>query len=124
MKRMELPVLSLVAANTINNKLVGKGIPTTDRVLIAVSNKDFTTQSGIIIPGGNKEEVPRKGTIVQIGLISDDYSYLKDLLKIGNVVTYGNYAGKKVEPFDLDLDGFDLMVLSITEICYIESNKD
>lgn len=121
-KTIKLPVLSLTAAYTLNKELRDKGIPTIDRVLIAVSNKDFTTASGIIIPGGNKEEVPKKGTVIQKGLISSDYRHIDELIQIGSVVTYGNYAGKKVEP--IDVEGFDLMVLSITEICYIERNPE
>lgn len=118
---LKLPLLTKVAANNINAKLIEKGIPTVDRVVIAVSNQDFKTNSGIIIPGGQKEDVPRRGTIVQVGKISDDYKYFKELLKVGAVITYGNYAGKKIEPDGLEnLDGFDLMVLSLTEICYIE----
>lgn len=120
MSKLSIPLLSTEAAGTINLKLKELGQPTVDRVVIAVSNKDFTTNSGIIIPGGNKEEVPRKGTLVQVGLISDDYKYFRDLLNIGSMVTYGNYAGKKIEPSNLELDGFDLVVLSITEICYVE----
>lgn len=121
-KTMKLPVLSLTAAYTVNQKLKNLGIPTIDRVLIAVSNKEFVRESGLIIPGGNKEDVPRKGTVVQKGPISSDYRHLDDIIQIGSVVTYGNYAGKKVEP--IEVDGFDLMVLSITEICYIEKNLE
>lgn len=117
---LKLPLLSAVAAKTVNENLKSKGIPTIDRIVIAVSNKDFQTSTGIIIPGGNKEDVPRRGTIVQVGNISTDYQYFKELLQIGSVVTYGNYAGKKIEPDCIQLDGFDLMVLSLTEICYIE----
>lgn len=117
---LKLPVLSSVAANTVNQKLNEKGLPTIDRVVIAVSNKDFKTDSGLIIPGGQKEDVPRKGTIVQVGKISQEYNYFKDVLQIGAVITYGNYAGKKIEPEGISIEGFDLMVLSLTEICYIE----
>lgn len=119
-RTFNLPTLSVVAAQTLNEKLNKIGLPTVDRVVIAVNNKDFTTSSGIIIPGGNKEDVPRRGTIVQVGKISEDYRYFEELLQIGSIITYGNYAGKKIEPEDIELEGFDLMVLSLTEICYIE----
>lgn len=119
-RTFNLPTLSVVASQTINEKLNKIGLPTVDRVVIAVNNKDFTTSSGIIIPGGNKEDVPRRGTIVQVGKISEDYRYFEELLQIGSIITYGNYAGKKIEPEDVELEGFDLMVLSLTEICYIE----
>lgn len=117
---LTLPMLSKVAAENVNKKLEAIGIPTVDRVVIAISNKDFKTQSGIIIPGGNKEDVPKRGTIVQVGKISNEYSYFNDLLKVGSIITYGNYAGKKIEPSEVELEGYDLMVLSLTEICYIE----
>lgn len=113
-------VLPASAARTINEKLMAAGIPTIDRVVIAVSNKDHTTESGIIIPGSVKEEVPKRGTVVQVGEITEENRYFKDLLKIGAVITFGNYAGKKVEPQNIEVDGYDLMVLSLTEICYIE----
>lgn len=119
-RTINLPTLEVVAAKTLNEKLNKIGLPTVDRVVIAVSNNDFTTSSGIIIPGGNKEDVPRRGTIVQVGKISEDYQYFKELLQIGSIITYGNYAGKKIEPDGIDIEGFDLMVLSLTEICYIE----
>lgn len=117
---LTLPMLSKVAAENVNKKLEAIGIPTVDRVVIAISNKDFKTQSGIIIPGGNKEDVPKRGTIVQVGKISNEYFYFNDLLKVGSIITYGNYAGKKIEPSEVELEGYDLMVLSLTEICYIE----
>lgn len=119
-RTFNLPTLSVVAAQTLNEKLNKIGLPTVDRIVIAVSNKEFSTASGIIIPGGNKEDVPRRGTIVQVGKISEDYRYFEELLQIGSIITYGNYAGKKIEPEDIELEGFDLMVLSLTEICYIE----
>ena len=117
---LTLPMLSKVAAENVNKKLEAIGIPTVDRVVIAISNKDFKTQSGIIIPGGNKEDVPKRGTIVQVGKISNEYFYFNDLLKVGSIITYGNYAGKKIEPSEVELEEYDLMVLSLTEICYIE----
>lgn len=121
---LKLPLLSTTAANTIHEKLNLVGLPTIDRVVLAVPNMEFKTNSGIIIPGGQKEDVPRKGTIVQVGMISEDYQYFKELLNIGSVITYGNYAGKKIEPDGVSIDGYDLMVLSLTEICYIENVKN
>lgn len=118
--RLHLPVLALDKAKEINEVLIKTGIPTVDRIVIAVSNQDFKTASGIIIPGGEKEDLPKKGTVVQVGNISTEYQYFKDLLQIGALVTFGNYAGKKIEPKNIKIDGFDLTVLSLTEICYVE----
>lgn len=120
MSTLRANVLSAEAARTINEKLTSAGIPTIDRVVIAVSNKDHTTESGIIIPGSVKEDVPKRGTIVQVGKITEENLYFKELLQIGAVITFGNYAGKKVEPQNIEIDGYDLMVLSLTEICYVE----
>lgn len=118
---LNLPVLSAIAAGEIEKKLSNLGIPPTDKIVIAISNRDDVTASGLIIPQGNKEDEPRKGTIVQVGYISEDYNYLKSLLNTGMIVTYGNYAGKEISP--LELEGFLLKVISLNEIAYFEFPK-
>lgn len=46
-------------------------------------------------------------------------------LEIGQIVTYGNYAGKDIS-FDngYSLESVKFVVLSIEEVIYIEQNKN
>ena len=108
------------------SKVLENGIPSINRVLIASpkNSKNRTTSGGIILPDNAKEDIPRKGVIIQSGIIEEDN--WKSLLKVGNIVTYGIYAGKEVEPENLstiDYPDLEFTVLSINEIIYIELDK-
>lgn len=120
---MNLPVMSVLAANTVNEKLKGVGIPPIDKVVIAISDKEETTSSGLILPRGDKDGVPKRATLVQVGPLSEEYQYLTDWLQIGMIITYGNYAGKEISPSKIKLDGFELKVISLNEIAYYEFNQ-
>lgn len=119
---MKLPVMTVTAATAVNEKLKKIGVPPTDKVVIAISNKDAVRESGLIIPAGDKEDVPRRGVLVQVGPLSEDFQYMKDQLSIGVIITYGNYAGKTITPDNIELPGFDLKVLSLNEVAYYENN--
>lgn len=106
------------------------GTPTENRVLIAVSNTEKVTNSGIFIPSTAKEDIPRKGVIVQKGITNDDRVH--ELLNIGDIVTFGLYGGKEVYPTfnkknnDIqieELKDIKFFVLSTSEIIYVEPNK-
>lgn len=99
------------------------GTPTEDRILLAVPKDDARTASGLIIPG-KPEDYPRKGVIVKMGLMEQDRKINKHL-EIGQIVTYGNYAGKDIS-FDngYSLESVKFVVLSIEEVIYIEQNKN
>ena len=123
--KVELNLISKEKALEIS-KVLENGIPSINRVLIASpkNSKDRTTSGGIILPDNAKENIPRKGVIIQSGIIEEDN--WKSLLKVGNIVTYGIYAGKEVEPENLstiDYPDLEFTVLSINEIIYIELNK-
>lgn len=121
MPKISKRVLSLEASVEVNRKLQAIGMPPTDRVIMAVlDSQEQRTPSGIILPNDGVEGTPNRGTIVQVGFISEDYKYLRDNLSIGTIITYGNYAGKQVEPDKIDLKGVKLMVISINEIMYFE----
>lgn len=116
----------------VNRLLSNHGKPTEDRVLILSPKEVSSTDSGLIIPSDVKEGVPRKGTIIQIGHLSENYMYYEDHLSIGQVVTYGLYAGKELD-IDLSnlstdlvllevLNRYSFTVLNINELIYIESN--
>jgi chaperonin GroES len=106
------------------------GTPSNNRVLILSPNEETTTASGIIIPDTVKEGKPRKGVVISKGAMDDD-SVSAAIVEVGNIVTYGLYAGKDLEvntsdfpePLKNLLNKNTLTVLSISEIIYAEFNK-
>ena len=67
--------------------------PLADRVIIKPTPAEEVTMSGIIIPDSAKEK-PLKGTVVAVGNGTKDEEML---LKEGNQVLYGKYAGSEIE---------------------------
>lgn len=67
--------------------------PLADRVLIEPIPAEEVTMAGIIIPDSAKEK-PLKGTVVAAG---DGTADDKMVLKEGDVVLYGKYAGSEIE---------------------------
>lgn len=103
-----------------------------NRVMIVTPNNTDIKVGNILLPDTtDKKDLPRKGVIVQMGGLSEENIYYKDLLSIGRVLTYGMYAGKELdfpqELFDtvknFNLDDHTFTVLSIQEIIYSELNK-
>ena len=124
MSKVELNLLSVEEAKWLNEKLKGVGTPTGGRVLI-VSPKvtsETKTQSGLYIPQDHdKDTVPRKGVVIQVGYITKEQEVDYPGLQVGAVVTYGLYAGKELDA--LDLPDQVTTILSLNEILYIETNK-
>ena len=124
MSKVELNLLSVEEAKWLNEKLKGVGAPTGWRVLI-VSPKvtsETKTQSGLYIPQDHdKDTVPRKGVVIQVGYITKEQEVDYPGLQVGAVVTYGLYAGKELDV--LDLPDQITTILSLNEILYIETNK-
>lgn len=79
--------ISSLVAEKFNQEL--PGCPTENRVLILSPKEVNQTKSGLIIPEQVKEGVPRKGVVVKSGEITEEYKTYRDLVKIGNIVTYG-----------------------------------
>lgn len=103
-----------------------------NRVMIVTPNNTDVKVGNILLPDTtDKKDLPSKGVIVQMGCLSEENIYYKDLLSIGRVLTYGMYAGKELdfpqELFDtvknFNLDDHTFTVLSIQEIIYSELNK-
>lgn len=103
-----------------------------NRVMIVTPNNTDVKVGNILLPDTtDKKDLPRKGVIVQMGCLSEENIYYKDLLSIGRVLTYGMYAGKELDfPEDIfdtvknfNLDDHTFTVLSIQEIIYSELNK-
>ena len=67
--------------------------PLADRVLIEPAPAETKTVGGIIIPDTAKEK-PLQGTIVAVGKGSKDEEMV---LKEGDTVLYGKYAGTELE---------------------------
>ena len=67
--------------------------PLADRVIIRPTEAEETTINGIIIPDSAKEK-PLKGTILAVGNGTKDEEMM---LKEGDEVFYGKYAGTELE---------------------------
>ena len=67
--------------------------PLADRVLIKPTPAEEVTMSGIIIPDSAKEK-PLRGTVLAVGNGTKDEEML---LKEGDQVLYGKYAGTEIE---------------------------
>jgi chaperonin GroES len=67
--------------------------PLADRVLVKPAPAEQKTASGIIIPDTAKEK-PLKGEILAVGKGTKDEEMV---LKAGDTVLYGKYAGTEIE---------------------------
>ena len=67
--------------------------PLADRVLILPAKAEEKTVGGIIIPDTAKEK-PLEGEVVAIGNGTKDEEMI---LKVGDQVLYGKYAGTEIE---------------------------
>ena len=67
--------------------------PLADRVLIKPADAESKTASGIIIPDSAKEK-PLKGEVISVGNGTKDEEMV---LKKGDQVLYGKYAGTEIE---------------------------
>ena len=81
--------------------------PLADRVLIQPTAAEEVTASGIIIPDSAKEK-PLRGTVVAVGNGSKDEEMV---LKAGDEVLYGKYAGT-----ELEIDGDKLLIMRQNEV--------
>ena len=115
--------ISKEKAKELHNHISLNGWPSPNRVLICTPTGETQTASGIIIPGGNEKDLPRKGVIVHFNIPDNEDKSGYDL-SIGDVVTYGMYAGKELDidiPADIiNREQYKFTVLSLTEIIYIE----
>ena len=84
--------------------------PLADRVLIEPAPAETKTVGGIIIPDTAKEK-PLKGTIVAVGNGTKDEEMV---LKEGDQVLYGKYAGTEVK-----LDGQEYTIVKQNDILAI-----
>jgi chaperonin GroES len=81
--------------------------PLADRVLIQPAPAEEKTISGIIIPDSAKEK-PLKGTVLATG---DGTKDEKMVVKEGDTVLYGKYAGTEIE-----LDGEKYLIMRQSDV--------
>jgi chaperonin GroES len=84
--------------------------PLADRVLISPTAAEEKTVGGIIIPDTAKE-IPLEGTVVAVGEGKSDE---KMILKQGDKVLYGKYAGT-----ELEYDGEKYLVMRQSDVVAI-----
>ena len=84
--------------------------PLADRVLILPAPAEEKTIGGIIIPDTAKEK-PLKGEVVATGNGTKDEEMI---LKVGDTVLYGKYAGTEVS-----VDGKDYLIMKQSDILAI-----
>lgn len=81
--------------------------PLADRVLISPTPAEEVTAAGIIIPDTAKEK-PLRGTVIATGNGTKDEEMV---LKEGDQVLYGKYAGTEVE-----IDGEKVLIMRQNEV--------
>ena len=84
--------------------------PLADRVLIKPAAAEEKTLGGIIIPDSAKEK-PLKCEIVAVGNGTKDEEMV---VKVGDNVLYGKYAGKEIE-----LDGEKYLIMRQADVLAI-----
>lgn len=129
----QIRFVSEMVAKRIREAILKKtgGYPTENRILILSPKDQEVQEGGIIIPSTAKEERPNKGVVILVGAITEENQTYRDLVRVGRVVTYGMYAGKKID-FDKKIfeeagitfggDKHEFSVLSLTEVIFTENN--
>ena len=84
--------------------------PLADRVLVKPAIAEEKTVGGIIIPDSAKEK-PLKGEIIAVGNGTKDEEMI---LKIGDKVLYGKYAGTEIE-----LEGEQYLIMRQSDVLAI-----
>ena len=84
--------------------------PLADRVLVKPEPAETKTAGGIIIPDTAKEK-PLQGEVLAVGNGTKDEEMI---LKPGDTVLYGKYAGNEVE-----LDGVKYMIMRQSDVLAI-----
>ena len=84
--------------------------PLADRVLIKPAPAEEKTVGGIIIPDTAKEK-PLQGEIIAIGTGTKDEEMV---LKVGDQVLYGKYAGQ-----ELEFEGVKYLIMRQSDIVAI-----
>ncbi|MGL4332081.1 MAG: co-chaperone GroES [Bacteroidales bacterium] len=81
--------------------------PLADRVLVRPAAAEEKTIGGIIIPDSAKEK-PLKGEVLAVGNGTKDEEMI---LKVGDTVLYGKYAGTEIE-----IEGEKLLIMKQSDV--------
>jgi chaperonin GroES len=102
-------------ATTITNKFRPLG----DRVVVQPRASEEMTKSGIVIPDTAKEK-PQEGTIIAAGpgRVLDDGKRESMMVKAGDKVLYGKYAGTGIK-----IEGEDFLIVSQKDILAIVESR-
>lgn len=129
---IKLDYISVETAEVIKSALVGKVLPSENRVLVFSPGDEEVISGGLIIPVNVKEGKPRKGVVILSGKLDENHLNYEELTRTGIIITYGLYAGKEVE-FDEELFNKDVFIsvvskgkftiLDTNEIIMAEANK-
>lgn len=125
-----LPFVSELVAQQFREAILTIGGKVAEDRVLVLSPKAQDEKIGSIIIPGNKENMPREGVAILAGELSEENKTYRDLIKVGQVITYGLYAGKEIvfdpaifpEGLQSLLDRHDFTVLSITEIVFSKNN--
>ncbi|MBL7889441.1 MAG: co-chaperone GroES [Bacteroidia bacterium] len=81
---------------------------TQNRVVVEAAAAEEKTAGGIIIPDTAKEK-PQRGKVVAVSDIDDKGN--KPVVKVGDMVLYGKYAGTEIQ-----IEGKDLLIMRESDI--------
>lgn len=86
--------------------------PLRDRVVVRRKEEEQTSAGGIVLPGSAKEK-PNQGIVVAVGdgAVLENGDVRPMVLKVGDVVIFGQYSGNAVK-----IDGEELVIMSESEV--------
>lgn len=89
--------------------------PIRDRILVKPLEAETTTKSGIVIPD-NATEKPLQGKVLGVGTgkVAEDGSVVAMVVKEGDTVLYGKFAGQTVK-----VENEDYLILKEDEVMAI-----
>ena len=92
-----------------------KLLPLSDRVVVKPVDAEEITPGGIVIPS-TAQEAPTEAVVVAVGegRLNDDRTLVPMMVKVGQTVIYGKYAGA-----ELERKGEKVVILKETDILAI-----
>ena len=93
--------------------------PLFDRVLVKRNDEPAQTSGGLFLPETANKEKPAEGTILAVGngRISDDGTVTPLIVKTGQIIVFGKYAGTEIK-----IDGEDRLILREDDILGVIEN--
>ena len=87
--------------------------PLFDRVLVKRNEEPTTTKSGLFLPDSASKEKPVQGTVLAVGngRVADGGEVTALVVKEGDTVIFGKYAGTEVK-----IDGEERLILREDDI--------